>query len=139
LWRFALAAILLRSHWGKVLQRLFSTFANGWPGVGLLLQRVLTTTLLVRFGIIELADKSFSLTMIPQLIAASVGILLLVGLWTPVAGSLIAAVELWIAFVNGSDPWIAIALATLGATIAMIGPGAWSIDARLFGRKHITT
>ena len=139
MWRFALVAILLRSHWGKVLQRLFSTFANGWPGVGLLLQRVLTTTLLVRFGIIELADKSFSPTMIPQLIAACAGILLLVGLWTPVVGSLIAAVELWIAIANGSDPWIPIVLAILGATIAMIGPGAWSIDARLFGRKHITT
>jgi putative oxidoreductase len=139
LWRFAFVAILLRSHWGKVLQRLFSTFANGWPGVGLLLQRVLTTILLVRFGILELADKSFSPTMIPQLIAACAGILLLVGLWTPVVGSLIAAVELWIAFANGSDPWIPIALATLGATIAMIGPGAWSLDARLFGRKHLTT
>ena len=125
--------------WGKVLQRLFSTFANGWPGVGLLLQRMLTAILLVRFGIIELADKSFSPSMIPQLIAACAGILLLVGLWTPVVGSLIAAVELWIAFANGSDPWIPIVLATLGATIAMIGPGAWSIDARLFGRKHITT
>jgi hypothetical protein len=52
---------------------------------------------------------------------------------------LIAAVELWIAFANRSDPWIPIVLATLGATIAMIGLGAWSIDARLFGRKHITT
>jgi putative oxidoreductase len=139
LWRFTFVAILLRSDWGNVLQRLFSTFANGWPGAGLLLQRVLTTILLVRFGIIELADKSYSPTMIPQLIAACAGILLLVGLWTPVAGSLIAGVELWIAFVNGSDPSIPIALAALGATIAMIGPGAWSIDARLFGRKHLTT
>jgi putative oxidoreductase len=63
--------------------------------------------------------------------------LLLVGLWTPIIGGFIAAIELWIALVNGSDPWIAIILATLGGTVAMIGPGAWSIDARLFGRKHI--
>jgi len=27
--------------------------------------------------------------------------------------------------------------AVLGAALAMVGPGAWSIDARLFGRKHI--
>lgn len=137
--RFAFVAILLRSHWGKVLQRLFSTFANGWPGAGLFLQRILTAILLVRFGIIELADKSYSPSMIPQLITACAGILLLVGLWTPVAGSLIGAVELWIAFANDGDPWIPIVLATLGVTIAMIGPGAWSIDARLFGRKHIPT
>jgi len=100
---------------------------------------MLTAIVLVRFGIIELADKPFSPSMIPQLIAACVGILLLVGLWTPVVGSVIAAVELWVAFANSSDPWIAVVLATLGATIAMIGPGAWSVDARLFGRKHITT
>jgi putative oxidoreductase len=32
---------------------------------------------------------------------------------------------------------MSIVLALLGSTLAMIGPGAWSIDARLFGRKHI--
>jgi putative oxidoreductase len=139
LWRFDFVAVLLRSLWGNYLQRLFSTFANGWPGVGLLLQRMLTATLLVRFGIIELAGKSFSPSMIPQLIAACAGILLLAGLWSPIAGTLIAAIELWIAFASGGDPWLAIVLAILGGTIAMIGPGAWSIDARLFGRKHIPT
>ncbi len=123
----------------KALQRLFSTFANGWPGVGLLLQRILTAILLVRFGIIDLTGKSFSPAMIPQVVAAFGGILLLVGLWTPVVGTLVALVELWIALASGSDPWIPIVLATLGCTIAMIGPGAWSIDARLFGRKHIAT
>jgi hypothetical protein len=25
----------------------------------------------------------------------------------------------------------------LGVTLAMLGPGAWSVDARLFGRKRI--
>lgn len=119
------------------LQRLFSTFANSWPGVGLLLQRILTAILLVRFGLIELTGKPFAPSMIPQIIAACAGILLLVGLWTPVVGSLIALIELSIAFTNGNDPWIPIALAVLSGTIAMIGPGAWSIDARLFGRKHI--
>jgi putative oxidoreductase len=28
-------------------------------------------------------------------------------------------------------------LGVISATIAMIGPGAWSLDARLFGRKRI--
>jgi putative oxidoreductase len=32
-----------------------------------------------------------------------------------------------------------IVLVVLGLSLAMIGPGAWSIDARLFGRKQITT
>jgi putative oxidoreductase len=119
------------------LQRLFSTFASGWPGVGLLLQRILTAVLLVRFGIMEHTGAPLSPSMIPQIISACAGMLLLVGLWTPIVGGLIAVIQLWIAITYLGDPWIPIVLATLAATAAMIGPGAWSVDARLFGRKHI--
>jgi hypothetical protein len=52
---------------------------------------------------------------------------------------MIAVIELWVALNHAADPWIPIILATFGGTAAMIGPGAWSIDARLFGRKHIET
>jgi uncharacterized membrane protein YphA (DoxX/SURF4 family) len=75
--------------------------------------------------------------MILQLIAVCAGILLLAGLWTPLVGTLIAVIELWVAMTHASDPWISLAIATLGATAAMIGPGAWSLDALLFGRKHV--
>lgn len=121
------------------MQRLFSTFANGWPGVGLLLQRILTATLLIRFGIFELTGTPFSSSMLPRLVCACAGVLLLVGLWTPIVGALIAVIELWVAMTHVSDAWTPIALAILAGTVAMIGPGAWSIDARLFGRKHIST
>jgi uncharacterized membrane protein YphA (DoxX/SURF4 family) len=73
--------------------------------------------------------------MLPHVIAAGAGVLLLLGLWTPVCGTLIALVEAWVAYSSAGGA-IPILLATLGATLAMIGPGAWSIDARLFGRKH---
>ena len=63
--------------------------------------------------------------------------MLLVGLWTPLAGTLIAVVETWNVFTLSTNPLISVTLAVFGATLAMIGPGAWSIDARLFGRKHI--
>jgi hypothetical protein len=63
------------------------------------------------------------------------------GLWTPVAGTLAAIVKVWIAlsrFLSHSgDPWIAIIQAVLGAVLAIVGPGAWSIGARLFGGKRI--
>jgi uncharacterized membrane protein YphA (DoxX/SURF4 family) len=32
--------------------------------------------------------------------------------------------------------WIHILLGVLCASVVMLGPGAWSIDARLFGRKR---
>jgi uncharacterized membrane protein YphA (DoxX/SURF4 family) len=121
------------------LQRLFSTFASGWPGIGLLLQRVLTAILLIRFGVIQIAGPSISVSMTPQIIGSCAGVLLLIGLWTPITGTVISVIEIWIALTHLTEPWIPLVLATLGGTAAMIGPGAWSIDARLFGRKHIAT
>ena len=121
------------------MQRLFSTFASGWPGAGLLLQRILSAILLIRFGIISLTATFVSTSSFPQIIGGFAGMLLLLGLWTPVVGILIAVVELWIAMFHAGDPWISIILATVGATAAMIGPGEYSLDARLYGRKHITT
>ena len=121
------------------MQRLFSTFANGWPGAGLLLQRILTAILLFRLGVIEFNGAPFSSSMIPQFIGSLAGVLLLAGLWTPIVGTSIAVLELWIALTRIGDLWISIFLVTLGATLAMIGPGAWSLDARLFGRKHLAT
>jgi len=118
------------------LQRLFSTFPNSWPGTGLLLQRVVIATVLFCSGLGHLKEPSQAALILPQIIAAGAGILLLLGLWTPVCGTLIAVVELWIAY-SSRHAGIPIVLATLGITLAMIGPGAWSIDARLFGRKHI--
>ena len=72
-----------------------------------------------------------------QIAGAILGLFILAGLWTPVVGALVAAVELWIALAAGGNIGTSIMLAVLGATLAMIGPGAWSIDARLFGRKQL--
>ncbi len=118
------------------MQRLFSTFPNSWPGIGLLLQRVVTATLLFCSGFWHLREPSDSTLILPHLIGVGAGILLLLGLWTPVSGTLIAVVEVWVAYYS-ARAGIPILLATFAVTLAMIGPGAWSIDARLFGRKHI--
>jgi hypothetical protein len=123
--------------WGNILQRLYSTFADRWPGVGLLLQRVLVAIMLVRFCVIHLTESPFSVSMIPHIIGACAAMLFLVGLWTPYVGMLIAVVELWAAVTRVGDPWISIMLATIGATSAMLGAGAFSVDARLFGRRHL--
>lgn len=126
--------------WAEVrLQRLFSTFACGWPGVGILLQRLITSAFLLACAIFHVQETPAFPAIILRLIAAVAGIFLLVGLWTPVVGMVLAVVEIWIAISRVDGLPIPIILATLGATLAMIGPGAWSIDARLFGRKRIKT
>jgi uncharacterized membrane protein YphA (DoxX/SURF4 family) len=126
---------------GRPLQRLFSTFPDGWPGAGLLLLRVGAAIPLLYFGIAGTAGSlGQPLNIALRIVAAAGGILLLLGLWTPIAGIAVAIDELWIAFSPSvaqlSDQWLHILLAILAAAVAMLGPGAWSVDARLFGRKR---
>ena len=72
-----------------------------------------------------------------HVLAAGAGLLLFVGLWTPIAGALVAIIALWNTFSQPGDPWAHIMLGTLGAALALLGPGAWSVDAQLFGWKRI--
>ena len=115
------------------MQRLFSTFAGGPPGAGLLLQRLLVGAALVYCVVAAYGDAVGA----PQVIGALAGLLLIAGLWTPVAGFVAACAEVWIALSVPAHSAIAVALAVLGLSLALIGPGEWSIDARLYGRKHI--
>jgi putative oxidoreductase len=119
------------------LQRLFSTFANGWPGKGLLLLRFVIGAAVIYYGITDPRETYQLAYIAPPIVGAGAGILILLGLWTPVAGAIVAIDESWIAFSHAVNPTFPIMLAALGAALAMIGPGAWSLDARLFGRKHL--
>src|SRR5580692_5383180 len=112
---------------GALLQRLFATFPEGWPGTGLLLLRAVAGLPVVQQGIAALLTAPLKTPLILQLMAACFGALLLVGLWTPIAGVLMAVVELYFVLSDFSDPWMHVRLGALGAALAMIGPGAWSV------------
>lgn len=71
------------------------------------------------------------------LLTGVVGLLLLVGLWTPIAGTLLAILASWSALLHPADPLSWILLGSLGAALALLGPGGWSADARLFGWKRV--
>jgi uncharacterized membrane protein YphA (DoxX/SURF4 family) len=74
---------------------------------------------------------------IPHILSAGAGMLLLAGLWTPIAGLLAAMIELCYALSQVGDALTHILLITLAIALALVGPGAWSVDARLFGWKRI--
>jgi putative oxidoreductase len=122
---------------GRSLQRLFSTFPSDWPGAGLLLLRLTAGLPLVILGISEIRGTPTSAAVLLSGVAALIGILLVVGLWTPFASVLGSFLEIWLAFSRTGYEEAPILLAGMTASLAMLGPGAWSIDGRLFGRKRI--
>jgi EamA domain-containing membrane protein RarD len=69
-------------------------------------------------------------------IAAVAGLLLAVGWWTPVADAVVAIIEASTAFM-GTEHLRSVALLATAGTLALIGRGVWSIEARLLGRKRI--
>ena len=119
------------------MRRLYSTFAQGPPGVGLLLLRLVAGITTILLGLDALRG-------VPQLAAAlfrafcvGLGSLIIVGLWTPVAGTLLALNALWHACAYSEDRWYCVVVGILGAALALLGPGMWSVDARLFGWKRL--
>ena len=118
------------------MRRLLSTFADGMPSLGLLLLRLVAGTALI-LRVAELHHHAPVQTTAPHVIAAVIGLLLLFGSWTAVAGVMLAIVESALAFSHNGDPWVSVLLASLGVSLALLGPGTWSLDARRFGWKRI--
>ena len=116
----------------RIMQRLFSVFPNSLPGAGLLLLR-LCDGLFMFFHSAILSGFTMSIEGLTQLVAAGAGSLILIGLATPFAAAIGAVVVLCIAVPIENR----IVLATIGASLALLGPGAWSVDARLYGRRRI--
>jgi hypothetical protein len=120
------------------LQRLYSTFANGLPGKGLFILRVAISIFLICDARAALMDSRQASSVFPALVAASLGVLIFLGLWTPVAGVLVAFLELYLVFLRQSGLWAPVLGAAIASALALLGPGSWSIDAHTYGRKRIS-
>src|SRR5262249_26453415 len=75
------------------------------------------------------------------------GLLLLLGLLTPMAGTVLTVGNLSAAVLRLMDcnpvegangPLLLLLIASITGALALLGPGAFSLDAHLFGRRRIT-
>jgi putative oxidoreductase len=121
------------------LQKLFCTFPSGSPGLGLLLLRgFVALTLIVQglpfFRSQELPELGWFVAAIVLVCAAC----LLVGFLTPIIAT-ITSVGAIAGITSGLQfpAYSLIALVVLAVAIALLGPGAFSIDSQLFGRREI--
>jgi hypothetical protein len=117
----------LRFKGGHFLQKLFPAFPAGWPGLGLLLLRAL-----VSFMLVTQTSAAAGGWFVKALLLTG-AILLLLGLMTPIIAVGIGLASLSLAF-SSNDM---VQVVGLSGAIALLGPGAFSIDARLFGRREV--
>ncbi len=101
------------------------------------MRAVAGSALVVRAGLTLRSDPPPVNATIPAILLLGAGILLIAGLWTPIAGVTIAMIEVWKMLMLPGDKSLWLMLGTAGAALAMLGPGLWSIDARLYGWKRL--
>ena len=119
------------------MRRLFSTFADGLPGAGLLILRFFVGGALIIDGMTAEHPGSTAIAS-AHLLGALSGMFLLIGLWTPIAATCVALAELClVALVPQEHLRSHVLQAAFGIALAMIGPGLWSVDARLYGWKRL--
>jgi hypothetical protein len=102
----------------------------------LLLRLVVGAVLLVRAGSLPWSELPLPTTLTGASLAGA-GMLLIAGLWTPLVGAAVAAIELAQLLITAQDPVVRLLAGTVGGALALLGPGRWSVDARLFGWKRI--
>lgn len=125
------------------MQRPFSSFPNGRPGFGLLLLRIVLATSVIGDVVRRILDLPLhGFDIVSATLAAGSAVAILVGLFTPASAAVLAAAIAWCLLpIHGPAQAASTAPAALALAdalvIGLIGPGAFSVDAQLRGRREI--
>ena len=118
------------------MRRLFSSFPNGLVGTGLLLLRLTLVGGLFADAATRLHDPNFS-PILAAVVEALTGASLLIGLGTPIVAIFVCVLRLGMLAATQGTIELHLLLSAIGLCLALTGPGAWSIDAHLFGRRRV--
>jgi uncharacterized membrane protein YphA (DoxX/SURF4 family) len=120
------------------LQRTFSGFPSGCPGFALLLLRFgVGGTSGLQSALLIAATHHAAGSTLAAVLAIITSLALIIGLMTPIATALLCLGSL-VGYMPLFDSWIArIEFIVMSAALICLGPGAFSLDARLYGRREI--
>ena len=125
---------------------MFFSYPDGWPGAGLVLLRAAGGAFLTVQGLAYMLDSSNHqfLTWVFGLLALGSGVLLLIGCITRAAAVLAAIACGGSLFSLLPAPHFemltrlpALLVIVIAAAVICLGPGAFSLDARRFGRREV--
>jgi putative oxidoreductase len=120
------------------MQRLFSTFPNSWPGLALLLLRATLAAPLLLDAAMPGWSRGPRLGWGLHVPEALCGALLFIGAWMPLTCAAAIAIEIVLVLYEPATGYIGATRAAVSLSLMLLGPGAWSVDARLYGRKRLS-
>jgi uncharacterized membrane protein YphA (DoxX/SURF4 family) len=129
------------------LQQTFSGFPSGCPGFALLLLRFASggASFLQPALLIAGAHHAAATSILPAALVILASLALIIGLMTPIAtvllclGGMVVTIDSDIAAqLSLFESWVSrLEFVVMSAALICLGPGAFSLDARLYGRREI--
>ena len=115
------------------MQRIFSMFPVGLPGIGLVCLR-LTAALSLCLATQWMQAGFPAIAWLMEILC----FLMIVGFATPLLATLCALIGVYTLISSGMAAWSCAAISIpVAVALALLGPGGYSVDARLFGRRSV--